>query len=579
MIRRGRMKKLLFLIAVLMMSGTISIGGGVVKIKSVDFNKSFYKPGEPVIVTVAIDGNDLNGFTLKADVMSLEATVDEKTFDASANTEMLFELPAVSKGYGLDVYLVDPSGKTVSQTHRGFDVMSSWTQRPKYGFLTDFSKNRVSPKMTMQLLAQYHINGLQYYDWMYDYGQLVYPGPGTNYTDAWSRTNPISETMIEKLVKTGHEYNIASMAYVAVYAMTKKLYKEHPGWALYEFKLGKWVPVNFNDKLIIAAPDNKGWSSYLTDQCELAIKKLGFDGIHLDQYGYPEDDVSASRSGTDDYHLYKTSEGFVNFINELKNAISPKTVYFNCVNDWPAEEVQSKSEEDSVYIEPWESCNTYSQLFDMINSAKTYSGGKPVILASYIKHFFENSIFYADSLIFADGAQHLELGEYGLLLDGPYFPGDAFPMSDSFMQRLMNYYDYSVRYESLLYGEDLRVLRTEGEISGSSAISSLPEAGKIFAFAKENSKTGTSIVQFINYTNLNTEMWREWQRNPETIKNLEVTLTGSLAKKLAGCTLYFVSADDHLKMERLNVSRSGDVLKMILPSLEYWSSIVAIPHK
>lgn len=560
------------------MVGTIAIGGGIVKIKNVDFNKSFYKPGEPITVGITVDGKDLNGYKLKAEIMSLESTVVEKTLEASSKATVTFEIPKMSGGYGLDVYLVDPSGKTVSQSHRGFDVMNSWLQRPKYGFLTNFSKGRVSPDMTVDLLSQYHINGLQYYDWMYNYGQLVYPGPGSDYTDAWSRTNHISETTIENLVKAGHEYNIASMAYVAIYAMTEKLYEKHPDWALYEFKLGKWVPVNFNDKLIIAAPDNKGWSSYLVDQCDLAIKKLGFDGIHLDQYGYPKNDMSATRSGTDDYHLYKTSEGFVHFINEPKNAISPKAVYFNCVNDWPAKEVQSNSEEDSVYIEPWESCNTYSQLFDMINKSKAYSGDKPVILASYIKHFFESSVFYADSLIFADGAQHLELGEYGLFLDGPYFPADAFPMSDSFMHRLMNYYDYSVRYESLLYGKNVETLPTTGEIYGSESFSSKPEVGKIFAFAKINSETGNSVIQFINYTNLNNDMWRDWQKNPETLKDIKITLTGALAKKLDDCDLYFVSADDHLKMEKLSVSKNTSSLTATIPSIEYWSSIVALPR-
>jgi len=578
------MKKVIFLFMILSMLLYItSFGGEFVKIKNAEFSESFYRVGEPIKVNVILEGENgenFDGLKLNVYVMSLNSTIVEKTFKAATDVIITFDLPNISCGYGLDLYLVDSAGNILSKIHRGFDVMDSWVQRPKYGFLTDFSTNRVSPDTTMKFLAQYHINGLQYYDWMYNYGQLVYPGPGTNYTDAWFRANQISEAVLENLIKTGHKYNIASMAYVAIYAMTKELYEEHPDWALYEFKLGKWVPVNFENKLIIAAPDNKGWSSYLIDQCKLSIKKFGFDGIHLDQYGYPKDDTSATRSGTDDYHLYKTSEGFVNFINELKSAISPKDVFFNCVDDWPAKEVQSDSHEDAVYIEPWGSCNTYSQLFEMINSARDYSNGKPIILAAYISHFFESSIFYADSLIFADGAQRLELGENGLILDGPYFPADAFPMSNSFMQRLENYYDYSVRYESLIYGKDVKSLQTNGDILSNSkgiSISATPEMGRIFVFAKENIKTKDIILQFINYKDLSTDLWRNWQSTPQKLVKTEIQLKGKIAQELSNYTFYFVSPDDDLKMEKMITSFENGTINLVLPSLEYWSSVIAIP--
>jgi dextranase len=557
----------------------ISLGGEFVKIKNVEFSKSFYRVGEPVKVNVFLEGENFDGLKLNVYVMSLNSTIVEKTFKAATNVMITFDLPDISCGYGLDLYLVN-STEILSELHRGFDVMDSWIQRPKYGFLTDFSTDRVSPDTTMDFLAQYHINGLQYYDWMYNYGQLVYPGPGTDYTDAWFRTNQISETTLENLIKAGHKYNIASMAYVAIYAMTKELYEEHPDWALYEFNLGKWIPVNFQNKLIIAAPDNKGWAEYLINQCKLSIAKFGFDGIHLDQYGYPKDDTSATRSGTDNYHLYKTSEGFVNFINELKSAISSKDVFFNCVDDWPAKEVQSDSHENAVYIEPWGSCNTYSQLFEMINSARDYSNDKPIILAAYISHFFESSIFYADSLIFADGAQRLELGENGLILDGPYFPADAFPMSASFMQRLEKYYDYSVRYESLIYGEDVKSLQTNENISSNSegiSISAIPEVGKIFVLAKENIKTKNIILQFINYKDLSTDLWRNWQSTPQKLVNTEIQLKGKIAQELSNYTFYFVSPDNDLKMKKINISFENGTLNLVLPSLEYWSSVIAIP--
>jgi len=555
------------------------LGGAVMpEIESIQFDKSFYHPGESVTLQVKVKGEDLEKFSMTVEVMDLEKVILEKAYPLSSSLTIKFPAPSkYPSGYGIDLYLRNKKSKNiVSRNSRSFDVLEHWIEMPRYGFLTDFSPGRISPEMTMEFLTQYHINSLQYYDWMYNYGKLVYPGKGDQYTDAWSRTHLISKNMLRRLIEAGHKKNIYSLAYVPIYAATKEIYKKHPDWALYQFVNETWKPVEFENKLIIMAPDNKGWSSFLIDECKKAIKEIGFDGIHLDQYGYPKDNVSTKIVGKE-YKPYTTSKGFVRFIDKLKSSISPQVVFFNCVDNWPGKIVQSESEEDVVYIEPWESCNTYNDMYNMIMKAKKYSNNKPIILAAYIKHFFENSIFYSNALILSSGAHRLELGEYDLLLDGPYFPGDAYPMDDNFMGKMLAYYDFSVRYEQLFYSNTFKIIDLQNQISSKFPLSNYPEPKKIWLNVRKDTKSRITMFNLVNFLNINYSFWRNWQPEPEKVNDFTLEISGQLAKSLKGYSFYFASADGNLRMIPISAIHNGEIITLKLPFLEYWSTIFAIP--
>ncbi|MGC8684015.1 MAG: glycoside hydrolase family 66 protein, partial [Athalassotoga sp.] len=93
----------------------------------------------------------------------------------------------------------------------------------------------------------------------------------------------------------------------------------------------------------------------------------------------------------------------------------------------------------------------------------------------------------------------------------------------------------------------------------------------------ENIKTKDIILQFINYKDLSTDLWRNWQLTPQKLVNTEIQLKGKIAQELSNYTFYFVSPDGDLKMEKMDISFENGTLSLVLPSLEYWSSVIAIP--
>lgn len=527
----------------------VSIFGG----ESMDilFDKSFYYPNDSINLRLLNLPNETK--KIKIVITKDIQTINELSMNISKAGEIMqISLKAPSKvgGYGLDFYVND--NLILS---RGLSVLNSWTESPRYGFLTDFGEGRFNAEKTMDYLAQYHINSLQYYDWMYDYGYLV--AKKENYKDAWNRERNISNSVLKELIREGHENNIFSMAYVPIYGVERNLGLDHPEWLLYEIKGENYEPVDFYQKILITNTyQDSGWTKFLIQQCKETLN-FGFDGIHLDQYGYPKDYASFYLEDNE-YKPYITSKGFKEFINELKQQ-TEAPVIFNYVNNWP-KEIQSQTKADMIYIEPWESCNTYEDMYKMIKEAKERSK-KDVITAAYINPSFEENITLTDAVIAISGGRRLELGEYMLILGGPYFPGDEDIVSQDLLNKLRNYYDYQVRYEELF-----DILEKEVELKGNN-LSLNPKKDSIWYNVKMNSKY--VFINLVNFVGISTDFWRMKTKKPNTINDIEIFIPLNNIKNV-----YFASADNQLFFSKIDFSVTENGLIVKVPTIEYWSTIL-----
>ncbi len=515
------------------------------------FDKSFYFPNDTMNLKIL----NMPKGTKKIDIVISKGI--EKIYESSKENNQSQPIDSISipvpsniGGYGLDVFI--DSKLFVS---RGFSVLSSWTQSPRYGFLTDFDKSRINVDTNLDYLVQYHINSLQYYDWMYDYGYLV--SEQDTYKDAWNRQKTISNTVLKELISKGHDRNIYSMAYVPIYGVERSLGLKHPDWLLYQKNGDSYTPVDFYQKILITNTyKTSGWTQFLINECKKTLQ-FGFDGIHLDQYGYPKDYTSLYLENGQ-YKPYITSRGFLEFIDELKEE-TKKPVLFNYVNNWP-NEIQPKAKTDAVYIEPWESCNTYDDMAKMIKKAKEDSG-KDVITAAYIKYAYEHTIALTDAVIIVNGGRRLELGEYKTLLSGPYFPGDVGVANENFLKRLRNYYDFEARYENLFDTSE-----KELTLVGTS-LSLIPRKGAVYYNIKGDSKY--IFINLINFTGVTTTLWRMETKKPEMVNNLDIVIPLTNVKNV-----YFASADNQLAFSKLNFSRTENGIKIRIPQIEYWSSVL-----
>ena len=525
----------------------------------VTFDKAFYQPGDVMKLRLNPPENSTNWSLkiLKFDeaMISIPAT---NSLEISVKIPMNFH-----GGYGIDVEFLDSSGKKIEETHRGIMTLKTWLERPIYGYLTDFHPRRFDIERTMDFLAQYHINALQYYDWMYDYGKLVYE-EGEKYRDAWSRKRLISNQVLKDLISAGHKKNIFSMAYVSIYGGSMELALKNPKWALYIREADKWRILDFHGKIAIMNinPDC-GWTKFLLRECEKTIS-FGFDGIHFDQYGYPKDGTAAMlKEGK--YIPYPTSKGFCELINFFKKHLKVP-IFFNYVNNWP-EEIQQNTQTDAVYIEPWECCPTYMSLFETIRKANKKTG-KNVILAAYIEGNYVNSILLTDATIFSSGGQRLEIGEYKRILTGPYFPQNYVLMNDQLAAHLLDYYDFFARYQDFFQGEFVEIKDADRIVENGW---SFPRPGKIWVSAL---KTSWGIMlNFVNFVGIRNSLWRNKSSSPHEFTNINISIPAEFVDS-NNPSFFFASADGKIKLSRLEAQKSGEKYILSIPYLWYWSSIL-----
>jgi dextranase len=318
-----------------------------IEIAAIDPNKATYKPGEAVEIQVtlanqsprAIEANITASFKyLAQEVMQVHHIV-ELLPKSQQTLQLTWNPPSDSpRGYGVDVAVTNADGQVLAACHTAFDVLTSWTQAPRYGFLSDFVPNRSNVVETAAWLTRYHINGLQFYDWMYRHDEFL--TDQEPYCDPLGRE--LSRQTVDTLIEVVHAHNVAAMPYTAIYAASLPFLEEHRDWALYDedgnpHYLGE-------DFLAYMNPDPASpWTAHLLSQFTAILEETEFDGIHLDQYGDPKIAYDAVGNQMD---LAQVLPMTINLIKETSTGVRPDSrVVFNCVNNWPIETV-AKSRQD-----------------------------------------------------------------------------------------------------------------------------------------------------------------------------------------------------------------------------------------
>lgn len=424
---------------------------GSVQITALHPDKATYQPGAPVELLITLTNTlprsvsvDVSASVkyLTDEVMALAQPAELPPGGQQTLRWLTWSPPPdAPRGYGVDLAVRDRSGQTLTVGHTAFDVLTSWTQAPRYGFLTDFAPDRSNVDETMTWLVRYHLNGLQFYDWMYRHDQFL--TDQEPYLDPLGRR--LSRVTVEKLIAAAHQRHIAAMPYTAIYAASVPFYEEHPDWALYQAN-GQPYLLGENFLVYMDPRPDSPWVNHLLGQFDQVLRQMDFDGIHLDQYGDPKQSYDSQGQRFD---LAGPLAATINATKELVRSHRPEgAVVFNAVNNWPIKTVAS-SDQDFIYIEVWPPHTLYRDLWELIVNAQELGRGKPVVLAAYIDPARSRNARLADAVIFASGGYHIELGEPGGMLADPYFPNYGL-MSDELAEVIRRYYDFAVRYENVL---------------------------------------------------------------------------------------------------------------------------------
>ncbi|MBT8163505.1 MULTISPECIES: glycoside hydrolase family 66 protein [Arthrobacter] len=327
------------------------------------------------------------------------------------------------------------------------EVTANPRARLRYGFVASYEPGK-DVGAVIRRTRRLHLNAIQFYDWAYRHADLL--GGGDEYQDALGQT--ISLSTVRSLAEALKASGAASLGYAAVYAVG------NDEWAQWQH-LALTTPTgtihSLGDFLKLLDPAAEPWLTHFLDELDRACAEVGFDGFHLDQYGYPKHAL------TPDGRRVDLAESFVKLIEEARTKLPSSRLVFNNVNDFPTW-ATAAAPQDAVYIEVWPPHVTLESLAKVIERAKAARKDQPVVLAAY-QHVYAQTPDQASAdrataltmaTAFSHGATQLLAGEADRLLVDPYYVKShpATPETERFLTR---WYDFLVEHDALLMDPDI----------------------------------------------------------------------------------------------------------------------------
>ncbi|MFI7063092.1 glycoside hydrolase family 66 protein [Kribbella sp. NPDC050124] len=313
----------------------------------------------------------------------------------------------------------------------------------RYGFVASYSPGR-DVGAVADNVRRLHLTGVQFYDWAYRHADLL--GGGEEYDDALGQ--PVALGTVRELVESCHEVGAQSYGYAAVYAVGTA---EWPSWQQLALLDPQGRPYALGDFLFLLDPAEPAWLAHFTKDLRQAVDEVGFDGFHLDQYGYPK------RAVRPDGAVVDVAESFVTMIEQVRHALPEAQLVFNNVNDFPTWRTKH-APQDAVYIEVWAPHVTLNHLAAVVRRAR---GDKPVVIAAY-QHVYDSApadqsdlaTAFTMATLFSHGATHLLAGEADRILVDPYYVRNH-PAAESTLALLKRWYDFLVEHVELLMPNEL----------------------------------------------------------------------------------------------------------------------------
>jgi dextranase len=480
-------------------------------------------------------------------------------------------------GYHVTAVLHHESAEMTATT--AFDVRTHWWAAPRYSFVCDYTSSASDPAI-QDFFRKFHLNVTQFYDWMERHDALV--PTSEEFVDPMGRTLN-RDTIVAKL-HAMTEIQSAAIGYAAIYASLADYAKEHPEQGIYDNQGRQHALI---DKFFLMdITQGSAWRDHILNEFEKVVR-FGFDGLHLDQYGFPK---SARRlDGT----TFWMDEAYRSFIHACRQRLDPQTgLIFNAVSSYPVHAVSS-AEQDAVYIEVWPPMVRYRHLYELITRVRLETkGNKQVILAAYLKPFhtdthidaaaMTHTMLLVTATIFASGGYHLVLGETGGMLTEAYYP-DYAPMAAELVMPLRAMYDILTADADLLSAADVvdiswtvaGGINEEVQVHGA-PISVEPEAGHVWIRITQNQRG--LLIQLVNLLWVESDKWNHIHDEPfRAAPPLEVNIEWNHPVEIVWVQRAEQPGWQPAQTEWQPHVR-GESLRVSVPSFDVWS-LIFVPYE
>lgn len=516
--------------------------------------RATYSTGDPVTLEVRGDAapGEVVVRRLGDDVLRLDY--------AGGGTAVLAELP--EGAYGVELVTAAGAARTA------VEVVSDARCRLRYGFVVDYSPGRDLVGVS-DLVRRLHLTDIQFYDWAYRHADLN--GGDEEYRDALDQ--PITLATVRALAAAVREAGARALGYAAVYAVGPA---EWETWKHRALLTGTGRPYRLGDFLFLLDPASPDWLQSFTGQLRQAVESVGFDGFHLDQYGYPKRAVLPSGEPVD------VAASFVTLIESVRDALPAAQLVFNNVNDFPTWATAS-SRQDAVYIEAWKPHDTLASLGAVVSRARALAAGKPIVIAAY-QHVYDlvsapsadHATAFTMATLFSHGATQLLAGEANRILVAPYYVRNHV-VESSTAKMLKRWYDFLVEHDEILM--DVAGVDVTGSYAGSYnddcdvrfdcvRTSGSAESGAVWR--RVLSIGDRLVVHLINLVGQDDTLW-------DAPRNEPVRQAGVLRLRRVGPGIPRVRTADPDALGRLidvEVTLDDDFATAVLPEFGIWQVVV-----
>lgn len=510
--------------------------------------KATFAPGEPIEVEVR--GGD-GGTAVR--LLRLDRLIDEQAVTAAGVAR--FD-PQPEGGYGIEA-----AGATGA-----FDVLAQPLARPRYGFVSHYEAARETAGVA-ENLRRFHLNAVQFYDWMYRHAKLM--PPQDEFEDTLGQN--VSLDTVRRLVAAVHEVGSLPIAYAAVYAVGKEAWPEWESEGLFRGDGSPWM---LGDFLWNVDPSNARWLDHFSEDLKSTLP-VGFSGFHLDQYGSPK---WATRSDGSRVDLV---EAFPALIDRLAEDLPESQLIFNNVNDFPTF-ATARANQALTYIEVWAPHTRLAHLAELVTKARLLAPDKPVILAAYLSSYYgdEAAALQAEKLqlatVFSHGGTVLLHGEENSALTEAYYVTHK-DLSAETQDAARRYFDFAVRYGDLLYDPQAAdVTRThlggvneEVRIEAPVAVGTDAEPGVLWTRAV---RTGEGLlISLIDLSAQENDLWDAPKQPARALAGVRVSV---LRRSPAAPELLFADPDQAPGLTPLEPETSERYDTVTLPPFGTWGLLL-----
>jgi dextranase len=366
-------------------------------------------------------------------------------------------------------------------------------ERPVLGFATSFDDSSVAP--VLDWLAALRCTVVQVYDWMAGYSQPL--GAGGRWTDPLGR--PVSAAALRALTAGVRAAGAVAEAYAPVCAADPAFAAAHPELLLYR---NDGRPQHLGDLLTIADPGNVEWQRRWCAGYGEAADALGFDGFHLDTYGYPRQAVDREGARVEMRAAYSS------FLAAVRADRAGELISFNQVNAVPAR-LGLPAGPKFRYVEAWPPNDGWRHLEALLDRADPEAGGRagrgalacyPPVWGVAERTEALRTVTSTEAVATSLGASLLVYGDRSGVLRHPYYP-DYEPLAGAEAAEALRWRRFGLRCRDLfLDGEDTswtEIGDENGSVTVAAAFDVHPEpagAGVFVRVARHERWVAVSVV-------------------------------------------------------------------------------------